>query len=257
MTAPPSAPVPSPAPPVRRSWSGWRTLLVIVGVLLAVLGGTMLFGGGVGLWAHQQRDADGFFTADSERFTTDAFALSAPSLDVNVTGPDVFQAENLLGDVRIRMTSRHAGAPLFIGVGPTADVARYLAGVGKDEVSDIDVDPFKVTYSSRPGGAPASSPAAQSFWVTSDTGVGPRTLTWDVASGDWTILVMNADGSAGIDADLSAGATLPVLRPVAIGALIVGVVLLTIGVAVIVATVTTRRNGHNTRAAESDRVAAR
>ncbi len=53
---------------------------------------------------------------------------------------------------------------------------------------------------------------------------------------------MNADGSAGIDADLSTGATLSGVLPLAIGALIAGDVLLTIGVAVIILNITARRS---------------
>ncbi len=241
-TTPTTRDVPQ-APMTVRRWSGWRTVLVIFGSMLILLGGGMLIGGGAGLWVHQQQDNDGYFTAGPERFTTETSALSVPSLDVDVTGPDVFSAEDLLGRVRIRMESTNAGSPLFIGIGRADDVARYLNGVGHDELTDIDASPFQATYRSRPGGAPASNPAEQSFWVASDTGTGPRTLTWDVADGNWTVLIMNADGSPGIDVDISAGAELPIIRPIAIVALVAGGVLTLLGIAIIVVTVATRTNG--------------
>ncbi len=243
MTTTPTAPVPSQAAPVRPSWSAWRTILIIVGVLCAMLGGTVLIGGGIALWAYDQRDGDGYFTAGPEQFTTDSFALSAPSLDINVAGPDAIYAEDLLGDVRIRAESNKSDAPLFIGIGPSDEVARYLDGVGHAEVSDIDVDPFKVTYMPRPGAGPTAQPADQTFWVASDTGTGLLTLSWDVADGDWAVVIMNADGSAVVDAEVSAGGTLPVILPIAIGALIVGGVLLLAGIAIIVVTIATRGSG--------------
>jgi hypothetical protein len=235
-------PIPGPATPVSRSWSAWRTVLVILGAVLILLGCGLLAGGGIGLWAHAQRDAAGYHTAGPERLTTDTFALSAPSLDVGIAGPDAIYADDLLGDVRITLESRNVETPLFIGIGPAGDVARYLNGVGHTEISDFEADPFKVTYVPRPGGQPAADPAAQTFWVASDSGTGSRTLSWNVADGNWSVVVMNADRSQGVDADVSIGSTLPGVLPVSIAALVVGGLLLLLGIVVIAVTVATRRS---------------
>ena len=257
-----STPTPTAAnapqvPVTTRRWSGWRTVLVIFGSLLILLGGGVLIGGGAGLWLNQQQDNDGYFTVGPERFSTDTSALSVPSLDIDVIGPDVFSANDLVGRVRIRMESTNAAVPLFIGIGRSEDVAQYLNGVGHDELTDIHASPFQATYTSRPGDKTASNPTEQSFWVASDTGTGARTLTWDVADGNWTILVMNADGSAGIDADVSAAAELPAILPIAIVTLIVGGVLLLIGIAVIVLTIATRGSGRKDTMAAPNQPAVR
>ena len=131
--------------------------------------------GGAGLWAQQQRDGAGYFTAGPERVTTSTYALSSPSLDVGGAWPDAFYTNDLLGDVRIDFESKTAGAEVFVGVGQAADVAAYLNGVGHDEVSDFDVDPFKLSTTARAGDEPSTAPAAQSFWVASATGAGPST----------------------------------------------------------------------------------
>jgi hypothetical protein len=211
-----------------------------VGAVVAVVGASLLTGGGAVLWAEQQRDTDGYFTSNSEPLTTDSYALSAPDLDVDLAGPDALYAEELLGDIRIVGAGPDSGPPLFLGIGPASEVDQYLAGVGHDEISDVDVDPFRVDYSPHPGGAPSEAPTAQTFWVVSESGTGEQTLTWDVSSGDWSVVIMNADGSRGVHADLAVGATLPVLRPIAIGLLVVGGVLLLIGIATIVAAIATR-----------------
>lgn len=236
-----TGPVTGPAGSVRRSWSAWRTVLVILGSLLILLGGASLIGGGVALWTHAQRDADGYHTAGPERLTTEAFALTAPSLDVDLTGPDAVYAGDLLGDLRITVESRKADTPVFVGIGPADDVARYLDGVRRSEVADFDADPFTVSYVQRAGGQPAADPGTQDFWAASDTGTGRRTVTWNVADGNWSIVVMNADRSAGVDADVSLGGTLPVLLPAAIAALVVGGLLLILGIVIIVLTIATRR----------------
>jgi hypothetical protein len=38
-------------------------------------------------------------------------------------------------------------------------------------------------------------------------------MTWKVREGDWSVVIMNADGSAGVDAGVRAGADLPFLAP--------------------------------------------
>ena len=97
------------------------------------------------------------------------------------------------------------------------------------------------TTTNRAGGAPASPPGEQTFWERSDAGTGTRTVEWQLATGDWTVVVMNADGTAGVHADLDLGGTLPVLRGVTIGLFVGGGVLLVGGVLLIVLPLVTRR----------------
>ena len=59
----------------------------------------------------------------------------------------------------------------------------------------------------------------------------PRKLTWKPQRGDWRIVLMNADGSAGVSSDVSIGARIPHLLTVAIVAAGVGLVLLLISAA--------------------------
>ena len=40
------------------------------------------------------------------------------------------------------------------------------------------------------------------------------TLTWDLQGGDWTVVLMRADGTRGVSADVSTGAELPVVNAV-------------------------------------------
>jgi hypothetical protein len=61
------------------------------------------------------------------------------------------------------------------------------------------------------------------LWAASASGVGTQTLTWKVRDGDWSVVLMNADGSRGVAADVDLGAKLSFLLWVAIGLLIGGV----------------------------------
>ena len=213
--------------PERKEPRGGGALL-IVGVILAFVGIWLLIVGGRALWAAQGRDSDGFYTTGMEQLETDSHALSSPP-EFSGAGPDVLYARDLLGDVRISGVSS-TGSPLFIGIGPADDVAGYLDGVGYDEVRDIEVSPFAVEYDTHAGGAPTEPPAEQTFWAASVNGTGTQTLDTEIPAGDWSIVIMNADGSAGVSAELEVGATLPIITWIAFGALAAGGLLLLVGI---------------------------
>jgi hypothetical protein len=249
MTTPPTTPptaTPSTraTPPSRRPWSAGRTVLVIAGSLLTLVALATLAGGGVALWADQQRGSDGYFTAGPGRFSTDTQAIAVHSVHVQVSGPDTLTGlydQDSLGDLRIQLRSDDPDASLFVGVGPADDVAAYLDPVTHDEVANFDTGPFQVDYSRHDGGQTVADPAAQTFWAASDAGPGPRTLTWPVTSGDWAVVIMNTDTSAGVRAEVTTGATMPILGTAAVIALTTGGLLLVGGVVMIVAPITTRR----------------
>ncbi len=65
-------------------------------------------------------------------------------------------------------------------------------------------------------------PADQTFWAASATGAGEQTLEWEPEDGSWSVVVMNADGSRGVAADLSIGGELDPLIWIAVGLLLGG-----------------------------------
>jgi hypothetical protein len=168
---------------------------------------------------------------------------AVPGVGVDVSGPDQAYARDLLGTIRVRATADDPATRLFVGIAPAA----CLRGVGHDEVRDIDAgtdagtDPARIHYTAHAGGAPGSGPAEKAFWERSDAGTGTRTVSWRLATGDWTVVVMNADGTAGVHADVDLGGTLPVLRGATIGLFVGGGLLLVGGVLLIVLPLATRR----------------
>ena len=220
----------------RPPWGGGRIALVVLGALLAVFGAFAMFGGSLVLRADQSRDGDGYLTAGPGRLTTETYAISAESIRVHA---DALYENALPGDFRIRLEPA-AGSALFVGIGPADQVAAYLDRLAHDEFADLDVDPFRVSYVRHTGDRAATAPGAQTFWAASDAGPGTRTLTWPVTDGRWTVVIMNADGSAGIDTDVTVGGKLPVVRIAGIVSLVVGGMVLLAGVAMVVLTAVTR-----------------
>jgi hypothetical protein len=75
------------------------------------------------------------------------------------------------------------------------------------------------------------------------TGPGTQTVTWPVASGNWTVVAMNASGSAPVSVRVDAAATLPALPGIAAGLLAVGVIFLLAGAVLIALPVRAGRGG--------------
>ena len=225
---------PTPPPPSGTNWTAGRILLVVLGSLVALLAAGLLAVGGTLLWADRaHRDDDGFLTTPTELFESDSYAITSEGIDLFEadTGGDWVLSEGVLGDVRLTV---EATSDVFVGIAETADVDAYLDGVAHDQVRDLDFDPFRAEYRRFRGGAPAGPPGEQTFWAASASGTGEQTATWEAEAGEWTIVLMNADASQGVSADLSAGAEADFLLWLAIGLLIAGVLLLAAGVLLIV-----------------------
>jgi hypothetical protein len=205
--------------------SAGRVILIVLGSIGVLVGLALAAGGGFLLWADRTQRDDGYLTTPTERFATQTYALTRTRLEIDTDGPGWLLNDGWFGKIRIRGDSPGAKM-LFIGIGPEAAVAKYLGSVAHANVQDIDFDPFRVTYLPITGRAPQGPPTAQSFWAVSASGVGTQTVTWNVREGDWSVVLMNADGSRGVVADVDLGAKLSFLLWVAIGSLIGGVLVI-------------------------------
>ena len=88
-------------------------------------------------------------------------------------------------------------------------------------VEDFDVSPFRVTYADHTGTRVPAAPATQSFWVASSA----QDLRWHLKKGRWAVVVMNADGSPGVVADVAVGAKVGPVLPTGIGLAVLGALL--------------------------------
>ena len=103
--------------------------------------GLPLLLGGLGLgWAvATQRDDDGFFSTPTEQLSTQTVALSSEVVNLGKAGPNDWWADHHLATVRLSARSEGARA-VFIGIAPSADVARYLGSAPYEEISDLRSD---------------------------------------------------------------------------------------------------------------------
>lgn len=229
---PTALPRPPTAPAGRSRWSAGRVIAVVIGSLLIFMSVILLGSGGMAMWVDlSKRDDAGYLTTDPRGFSTSGAALTTRATELGPAGIAWLYSPGLLDRVRLRATPNDPDTTLFIGIGPTTEVDRYLAGVRHTLITDF----WGARTQGIGGGAVAGAPDVQDFWVASDVGSGATTLEWDPAEGSWTVVIMNANGRPGIDAvTTDLGATMPVVVWVASGLLVAGAVFLAGGVLVIV-----------------------
>ncbi|MEP7763936.1 DUF4389 domain-containing protein [Sanguibacter sp. 25GB23B1] len=224
----------APRPPSRHDagWSPGRVVALVVGSVL-VLTGLGMGGTAVALTVVDSgaRDRDGFLMSDPRAFDSRTHAITSQSVRLHSDAPGDFLPGRLLGDARLTAAPAD-GAELFLGIGPTPDVERYLAEVDHETVTGFDDG--KPEYGARPGSTTPDPPSGQTFWVVEDTGPGEVTITWELADGDWTAVLMNADGSAPVAAAVAAGAELPALDDAAVVLGVLSAVAVAAGVVLVV-----------------------
>jgi hypothetical protein len=224
------------APP--RRWTAGRLVALILGILLLLPALGLLAGGGVLLWADRSHRTDGFLTSGSESFTSSGYALTSERIHL-ATGPSWLPLSAALGKARLQVTGVDPGRAVFVGIAPVAAVDGYLSGVHHTLVKDIGSTVGPDAQVTIPGGAPSGPPTEQTFWTAQVSGTGRQQLTWTPAQGDWSLVVMNADGSPGVSIQARIGASAPGLTRLA-WVLLGGGLLLTL-VAVLLVVVGARR----------------
>jgi hypothetical protein len=218
-----------------------RIALVVTGAIISLAAVGLLAVGGVALWGDSEKDSDGSLSTDSHRFAAGTHALASESLDVNLDGAGWLMDSDDFGEVRLEVEPR-SDEPVFVGIAPTDQVSRYLRGVAHTSVDDLDYWPFEATYGQSPGDRRPAPPAKQSIWAASAQGAGTQTLDWDVEDGDWSVVVMNADGSRGVEAGVTAGAKVPFLNELGWSATGTGAVLLIAAAGLLFIAIRTPRN---------------
>jgi hypothetical protein len=219
------------APRPTRAQSRW-TAGRVIGVIFASIGGliglALLAGGIAVLAAYAFGRDDGYFTSDRKQLESATYAIATEDIDLSADEVD-WAPDEILGEVRVQVDGGERS--VFVGIGPDAEVDRYLANVAHDELIDFDGDdPDFVRHD---GGAPRAPPGELGFWVAESEGSGEQTLTWDAEFGRWTAVVMNTDAARGIDVEADAGIKLDWAIWVGLGLLILGL-LMTAGAVIVI-----------------------
>lgn len=205
-------PTPQPTPPAPAHWTVGRSLALALGCLLVLVGALFGIGGSAVVAVDQtMRDHHGYLMSGTEQITTSSYAVTSEKIDLQVDAGAGSLPRRVLGRVKVTATSVD-GTRLFLGIAPTSDVGEYLDGVGHAVVTDFGHHGrgHDAEYRDVAGGPPRALPSATDIWAAHAQGARAE-LSWEPQRGDWTVVVMNLDGTPAVRADMSAGATVPVL----------------------------------------------
>lgn len=219
----------------RRAVREGRSAALVIGCLLALPAlGSLIAGMGLGIIASTQRDADGYFEVTLDPVSTSTVAVTAQDLSFAAEpGSPGWVVDLFDADVRLRVGSADRATPIFVGIGRSVDVDRYLAGTAHSRVVELTAG-ASVVYRDEPGDAEVGAPTSESFWQVQASGTDTLELDWEARPGRWSVAIMNADGSPGLVANVDVGLRVGALSTLVVVLLVAGVVLTAIAVVLIV-----------------------
>ncbi len=204
--------------------------MIVIGSIVTALAGPQLAGAAVLATAVSVGGSEGFISAPAVRVQTPSSAIVTPSIDLDVDLGDV-----VAPDIRVAVTAGREGDDvIFVGIGPSDAVDQYFEGVAIAELRGVSGSPPRIQVRELSGSAAEDPPMDQSFWVASESGPGAQTITWVLEPGDWTLVIMNADASPGIESSLRLGVEAPWAAPVAAAFALVSAIALLVGLTLLI-----------------------
>ncbi len=213
--------------------SGGKIVLLVFGVIVVLISIAVLFAGGALIWADKtQIDSEGFISSSTIQIDRDSRAIVTGSIDIDEVA---LRALRWMGTATIFVVEGSNADPakqIFIGVAEESDLKAYLSSVDYDEMALTGkgwLSSLTTVYTNHPGSSAPATPTSQTFWLESAHGAGTQTMVWETEVGSHSIVLMNADGSAGVDLNAVYKVKVPSILGWSIGLLVGGIVVLIVG----------------------------
>jgi hypothetical protein len=175
----------------------------VVAVFLLVVGGITVFGN------RTDKDDEGFYSIWDLDIERDSCAV--------VVSPEGIELSpgRSLGDTmatfKVKVSNNDSSGQLFTGLAHEFDIERYLGDIEYVEIEDLYVFPVRVKYSNHPGGTNPGAPGSQKFWAVSTSGAGVQTVVWTLEPDRNWLVIMNEDGTPGININITFSAMTPLI----------------------------------------------
>ncbi|MDJ0497957.1 MAG: hypothetical protein QNJ89_09010 [Acidimicrobiia bacterium] len=199
-----------------------KLIAAVIGVPLVLGGLALTVFGGIALAVP---DDDGWISAGPLRVSSEAVAVVGDDIRIDL-GNHVGNGGTFVGwdgiPARLEANSRN-GKDVFIGVASAPDVATYLAGASVARIESFHHEP---EFEERIGAVAVAPPADQGFWVARSV---DGSLDWDVTDGEWAVVMLNSDGTAGVDVSVTGAARIPYLGVIGVVAIALGLIAIVFG----------------------------
>lgn len=157
--------------------------------------------------------------------------ISTPSRAFTSSGLAVVTAPTLLDRHGPTLhVSASGNKPLFVGIGQDLDVRDYLAGSAHTRLIRFEPPGTFGTQDMRGRSGKLTPPGELDWWVAQSAS-GSQTLSWPMQDGRYEVVVMNADGTPAVGAQVSFGVQVHRLFGICLLVLGAGVLVLALGLA--------------------------
>jgi len=199
-----------------------KLVAAFLGVLMIIGSFAITVAGGIALAVP---DDDGWVSAGPIRMRTEAVGFVGEDIEIDF-GDHANRRGTFIGwdaiPARFEVDSRNDKA-VFVGIASAVDISTYVSDVAVERVESWDDDP-ELAYV--PGEFSIAPPESQDIWVASNIS---GDLEWDISDGDWAIVVLNADGTPGVDVGVTGSARIPFLRTLGVVLIAAGLIGMTVG----------------------------
>jgi len=216
--------------------SAGKIVLLVFGVIVLLVSLALLLSGGALMWAERAiKDSEGFYSTKTIQLEKDSHAIVTKPADIDLKGdwewpfwggrcdPSDFLT------LKIQGSSNDPSKQIFIGIAEVSDLKTYLKDVEYDEITRFRIRRRELGYTNHPGTSEPLAPTTQTFWTASAHGAGTQTLGWGIEPGSYSFVLMNDDGSRGLNLSTLVGVKVPpILWGVSVGLLVGGIVVLVI-----------------------------
>ena len=214
--------------------SAGKIVLLVLGLIILLVSVGLLFTGGAIIWADIAiKDSEGFYTTKTIQLEKDSHAIITEPAGIDLEAAWIWDWSNLV-TFKVGGSNDNSSKQIFIGIAQESDLNDYLSDVEYDEITKFSIYPYNVEYTNHPGDSEPGAPTSQTFWIASAHGDGTQTLEWELEAGTYSLVLMNADGSADVDLSVVVGAKVPLIFGVGVGLLVGGIVALLLGALMIV-----------------------
>ena len=214
--------------------SAGKIVLLVFGVIVVLISFGLLAGGGALIWVDATHvDDEEFINSDTINIERDTHAVITGPIDIDEEALRVVNWMGIITDFEIEGRSNDSSKGIFIGVADESDVEAYLSNVAYDEMTFIDfgwqLSIDDISYTKHPGNSIPVAPTSKTFWTASSHGTGTQTMAWETEAGRHSIVLMNDDGSAGVDLSVIYKVKIPSIFGLSVGLLVGGIVVLIAG----------------------------
>ncbi|TDD13472.1 hypothetical protein E1218_34460, partial [Kribbella turkmenica] len=159
---------------------------------------------------------DNTITTGSRQFSSQGLAV--------ITAPDLLDRHG----PTLHVTAS-ADRPVFVGVGQDLDVANYLSGAHHSRLIRFEPPATFAAQEMQGRTARLTPPGQLDWWAAGAGGAGRQSIAWPIQDGRYDVVVMNADGTPAVGADVTFGVEIDRAFGICLLVLGAGTVLLAVG----------------------------